>query len=200
MKVKELQTINDLVVFGGIFQHLQRRYKTAEYLENAQELDFEYYLLRSGEKTLSPLFMKVYEDNDESVLGTYADLLGIIYNKFGDKWGRLWNAFNLNYNPIENYNSEEVENVASKITNQTTQNAEVYGFNSSDAVPSAETGATSTTTGNANDNERKLTRKGNIGVTTSQQMLQSEFELRKNNFYNIMYTDIDTLLTLSIYD
>lgn len=69
------------------------------------------------------------------------------------------------------------------------------------------------TTGNGNNNKtvvehtqigytedtetgkRNLTRHGNIGVTTSQQMLLSELELRKTHYFEIVYTDIDTLLT-----
>lgn len=48
-------------------------------------------------------------------------------------------------------------------------------------------------------NARELTRSGNIGVTTSQQMLLSEIELRKWNYFLSVFNDIDTLLTLSIY-
>lgn len=48
-------------------------------------------------------------------------------------------------------------------------------------------------------NDRELTRSGNIGVTTSQQMLTSEIELRQWNYFNGVFNDIDTLLTLSIY-
>ena len=47
--------------------------------------------------------------------------------------------------------------------------------------------------------ERTLTRSGNIGVTTSQQMLESEIELRKWNFFERVYNDIDYVLCLSIY-
>ena len=48
-------------------------------------------------------------------------------------------------------------------------------------------------------NDRTLTRSGNIGVTTSQQMLSSEIELRKWLYYQSVFNDIDTILTLSIY-
>lgn len=41
--------------------------------------------------------------------------------------------------------------------------------------------------------------KGNIGVTTSQQMIESEIELRKFNLINEMYKDLDSLFTLGIY-
>lgn len=47
--------------------------------------------------------------------------------------------------------------------------------------------------------DRVLTRKGNIGVTTSQQMLQSEIELRKWSFLDSVYSDIDKILTLQTY-
>lgn len=41
---------------------------------------------------------------------------------------------------------------------------------------------------------------GNIGVTTSQQMLMSEYELRERyKFYEQMFKDVDKCLTLAIY-
>ena len=45
-----------------------------------------------------------------------------------------------------------------------------------------------------------LTRKGNIGVTTSQQMLESELKLRAENFLcDFIFKDLDKLLTSPIY-
>ena len=45
-----------------------------------------------------------------------------------------------------------------------------------------------------------LTRSGNIGVTTSQQMLQSERELWIWNFFrDVVFPDLDKVLTLRIY-
>lgn len=44
-----------------------------------------------------------------------------------------------------------------------------------------------------------LERSGNIGVTTTQQMLMQEIELRKWNFFSSVMDDIDSLLTLGIY-
>ena len=46
----------------------------------------------------------------------------------------------------------------------------------------------------------RLTRSGNIGVTTSQQMIESERNLWLwNFFYRIVFPDIDKVLTLNIY-
>ena len=45
-----------------------------------------------------------------------------------------------------------------------------------------------------------LTRSGNIGVTTSQQMIESERSLWVWNFFrNVVFPDIDRVLTLQIY-
>ena len=46
---------------------------------------------------------------------------------------------------------------------------------------------------------RKLTRSGNIGVTTSQQMLESDIALWKWNFFYDVFKDIDSVFTISTY-
>ena len=107
-----------------------------------------------------------------------------------------------------------------------TDNA-VYGFNSVTAVPSGsstqsgtntttrtgtdemEYNTTDTDSGSVTDTESgentstrnyELTRAGNIGVTTSQQMIQSERELWIwNYFYDVVFPDIDKIMTLNIY-
>lgn len=48
-------------------------------------------------------------------------------------------------------------------------------------------------------NTHELTRSGNIGVTTSQQMIQSEIELWNWNFISDVFRDIASVLTLSVY-
>ena len=45
----------------------------------------------------------------------------------------------------------------------------------------------------------ELTRSGNIGVTTSQQMIEAERALWIWNYFDIIFADIDKLLTLQIY-
>lgn len=46
---------------------------------------------------------------------------------------------------------------------------------------------------------RTLTRHGNIGVTTSQQMLNSEIELWQWDFFSGVFKDIDKILTIQTY-
>ena len=112
--------------------------------------------------------------------------------------------------------------------NRVTEN-DVQGFNSDDYVPSekstvGETGTDTTThtgtdtmqynvtdadtgtRGNVEggiDTETRnylLTRSGNIGVTTSQQMIESERELWLWDFFKtVVYPDIDSIITIPIY-
>lgn len=69
-------------------------------------------------------------------------------------------------------------------------------------VTDADTG-TQTYRDSGEDTETRnytLTREGNIGVTTSQQMLESERNLWLWNFFrDIVYPDIDKLLSLAVY-
>lgn len=45
----------------------------------------------------------------------------------------------------------------------------------------------------------EMHRHGNIGVTTNQQMINEEIELRKTKFFSVVFNDIDRFLTLSVY-
>lgn len=50
------------------------------------------------------------------------------------------------------------------------------------------------------ENDRELTRSGNIGVTTSQQMAQSEIDLWSNyNFIDGVLNDVASMLTLAVW-
>ena len=117
-----------------------------------------------------------------------------------------------------------------KVNTDMKNEQKVYGFNSSNPVPNGETDTTGSdnnnietnrktadalknidtvrTTGNqtgnieteTEDGTRTLTRHGNIGVTTSQQMLQSEIDLRNNfNFINQLMNDVDSELCMLVY-
>ena len=89
----------------------------------------------------------------------------------------------------------------------------VYGFNSTNPVPASVSNQKSdfsagTTFGHTNTetktftnrkDTRDLTRSGNIGVTTSQQMLQSSIELARWNFWLQVFEDLDATFCLDCY-
>lgn len=69
-------------------------------------------------------------------------------------------------------------------------------------VDTVVSGARSDSDENVKDLEKShnLTRSGNIGVTTSQQMLQSEIDVRQYIYFEKIFKDIDKYLCLSVYE
>lgn len=157
-----------------------------------EQLDQEYYLLHSGDKWASQFYMKMIEANK-----SMSDIAKVILNKFKVNWNKLYQALNASYNPINNYDMVEHEEVNSKL--KVTSNSKRYGFNTTEDNPVGDMDMENESSGNKDDNFRDLTRSGNIGVTTSQQMISSEVELRRYKLIDIIMNDIDTMLCLKIY-
>lgn len=200
----------------GIFHQLATN-GAFEFISNVnqEELDVDYYLSHSGNKFISNLYYVILKEypNDDPL----NKLSKIIESRYKDKWIRIYNALvKEQYNALENYSMLETEipdledhrvtKMDQDLTNETDLND--YGFNSSSPVPTSHNTSKVTGSGDKNKTDetvnhtgvRTLTRSGNIGVTTSQQMLESELKLRAlYNMVDILFTDIDKVLCLSIY-
>ena len=117
---------------------------------------------------------------------------------------KMYDALYSDYNPLHNYDMLENESIGRKIdktvttpTGTTTQTNKSTTFddtayrdveeitnsvNMTTEVTPSNTQTIENINGNFNNAEiRKLSRSGNIGVTTSQQMIESEIELRKKS-------------------
>lgn len=140
-------------------------------------------------------------------------------------WERMKRAIDLEYNPLENYDrieewtdaetSGRTANTASsgnsKVDSGGQQNHFVNGFNSggqvlqsSDTDHSADTTNTSTSVNGSETGNRNATHQGrthgNIGVTTSQQMLTAELDLAPRvNMYDVISKDFRNRFCLLIY-
>ena len=157
------------------------------------------YISHSGDKYISNYLINIIDINTASARLNYISTNILL--KYGENWERVIEAFNSDYNPIENYSMDEHEEVNSSITNSVDTDVSNYGFNSAtEPVPTNKGKNVATTSGDVKDNYRDLHRGGNIGVTTSQQMIQSELDLRRYNLLTQIYNDIDKLLTLKIYN
>ena len=121
--------------------------------------------------------------------------------------------------PSMDYAESDTRTSKSEIVVETDGDNDIYGFNSEAAVPSDKSHMKSTTstdpTKNINTDVHTMEgtiahertqvgymeheRSGNIGVTTSQQMIEQEIAIRQNQFSAQMMKDIDSVLTLPIY-
>lgn len=72
-------------------------------------------------------------------------------------------------------------------------------YNSSDNETINLSHAGTTSGENSGTEQYEEHRHGNIGVTTNQQMISEELELRKRFFYETVFADLDKYLCLSIY-
>lgn len=184
-------------------------------------LDIEYFGNISGSKTISPLVRKLLGSSSVLSSDQVSQLARIIYNMNGANWAREYATLNIEYNPINNYdmtetytenvgNSEEKTNTGTQgVVESGSNQSGVYGFNSSNSVGANDGSAStnSTRTDNLTENktgeetrEHELSRSGNIGVTTTQQMLESERNLYLwNFFYKVVFPSVDKVLTIATY-
>ena len=183
-----------------------------------EELDIEYIGGRSGGKLISPLLHNLLEDDGTITAAHLLVLAHIIHSRYLILWRKRYQTLFLDYNPIENYNmiehlegggkntagGKDTVTPSGKIINESS----VYGYNSTTAVPDgkAETSYSSAKTEteygrtDTETHDHTLTRSGNIGVTTSQQMLESERQVLLWDFFDTVFNDIDKILTCPIFD
>lgn len=206
MMLKKLNSIitMDNISTRGIFYNLHELLKNEsdyndnfKWLDNYANLDLDYYLGHSGEKYIAPLYNGLLANNNpESVLGN------ILLNRFKQNWKDRYKAYQMEYNPINNYDMEETETVNSKITVSNTSDGNYKGFNvhsDSDYSPVSQNKTESTSQGDAKDNIRTLNRSGNIGVTSSTFLLKEYLEAHTYDFIESVMKDIDSISCLRVY-
>lgn len=130
-----------------------------------------------------------------------------------DNFAKLWQGFTAEYNPIENYDrhedSIETPDITHTLTNSgedaSTNEADVQGYNATDYTPNSRTKSSGTSSTNGTDKEsgtRTFTSRihGNIGVTTSAQMLEGELALRRSlDIYVLIAEEFETDNLIQVY-
>ena len=169
-------------------------------------------------------FKYISDDYDE--IKSYVDILSKIYSdRFTKSVNVLLSEYNPieNYNSTEtesieisgeNSSTSEISSTSSgentnSTTGETTETLSPYdseNFNNNSKNNSSgittENSSSSDTSSNtmsgtsSQTNARTLKRSGNIGVTTSQQMIQSEIELRKNDLINDFFNIVQNYILL----
>lgn len=192
-KIKLSDTVDILAdKTKGVFYALQAVGLTGIDLTQYEQLDHIYYLEHSGEKYISRYYQTMLSKNK-----TISDIANDLKAFYYDKWKKMYDALTAEYNPIHNYDMNEHEEVNSKIKGSSS--TKKYAFNTASDSPVGDYDVGTESSGSKDDNYRDLHRYGNIGVTTSAQMVGQELELRTHKFYDIMMNDIDTMLCLKIY-
>ena len=130
-----------------------------------------------------------------------------------DNFAKLWQGFTAEYNPIENYDrhedSTETPDITHTLTNSgedaSTNEADVQGYNATDYTPNSRTISSGTSSTNGTDKEsgtRTFTSRihGNIGGTTSAQVLEGELALRRSlDIYALIAEEFETDNLIQVY-
>lgn len=137
-----------------------------------------------------------------------ADYMKLLISNWSAKW--LWSfdkwikAINLKYDPIYNYDRyEEYDDLKENTgTSSTTakDDQKVSAYNSNTLQPTGENNHTDTTNGSGTEKiKHRAHLYGNIGVTTSQQMLDAELDIARWNLYNQISDLFKTELLITVY-
>ena len=140
-------------------------------------------------------------------------LVEMIYTLNIENWNKLYENYIITYNPIENYSMVEKGKRTNTGTqgNKQTGNARsestsnIYAYNVTTSNPASSSVATSNPnlenvrTDNLTETN-ELIRSGNIGVTTSAQMIEENIKLWIWKFFDSVFKDIDRILTIGVYE
>ena len=121
-----------------------------------------------------------------------ANMIAVWSNKEFPTWEKLYNTTMLDYDPISNYDrKEEWEDDVNSSGNST---GKIAGFNSQELV-----NANGAETVVENKSKRKGRAYGNIGVTTTQQMIDEERRVVKFNISDYIIESFKRRFCLLIY-
>lgn len=177
---------------------------------NKEDNEIKMLLLQT---LLLPLVLNRYMNNwEKRYIAITAD-----YNPINDYNELEENTYKSTNTDTPNTTTKTSTNTNYRQTSNVNQDNSTFAFDSSDSTPTASNVGEQTTenVGNANDNynqtevsgtntsvnessnhNTKSGKRGNSDYTT---LVEKELELRKYDFYNEIYEDIDNLIALSVY-
>lgn len=183
------------------------------------------YSTRSSDKWVAPMISSRLDDIKIHLSSDDLDTIAIaIQTIFGVNWNKLWEAIHEEYKTTENYDIKndiqetgkivDAEESDGSVNNSSSSQGDsadkVFGYNSTVGVDSDSTASTNSDTSeeirhNERGNQRDtdihtvMHKHGNIGVMIYPSMLKAEIDVRKWNFFEQVFSDIDSILTLSVY-
>lgn len=214
-------TINDLYERGiSIFALLQEKDVPWKSLEISGELDTIFKNIKAKNLICNSLCEDISGDA----------LAGIVYSYNIENWQKLWENYTAKYNPLDNFNRHEetvltdtgndtivkngsmINTMAGSTTAMDTSTIYAYNSDTATNVSGGQSmvapATTSTDTFNNVEDKRTLNTEhktvsdisGNVGVTTSAQMIAENINLWKWNYFDDVFDSIIRLITTGVYD
>ena len=173
-----------------------------DYNDNAEAIDAYYMGIKYAN-------LETITDDLESFLATVD--IAIINNNY--KWEKLYNTTQLEYDPIANVDAEikEERDIASRHTEDTLGAGNVSTTNGQAPMESStfhnQTKSTTESQQRVDEHDEDpykdtitTTRKGNIGVTSTQQLIDAERTTADFHFLDILMADVINFVTYPYYE
>lgn len=123
--------------------------------------------------------------------------LGYWSKKNLDNWQHIYDAMTEKYDPLWNKDGTFTETESRDLRSTGTSTGQVSAFNTESFRNQSKQDASGTDSGTITRTRRET---GNIGVTTSQQMLTEEINLRREfNIYDFITEDFKSRFCLGVY-
>ena len=132
-------------------------------------------------------------------------LIGVWSKRELPVWERIYKAITQEYDPLENYNRienwEQTDTGSSSASGSASDTHKVTGYYDGVLVDQSQDNGTSSSQGNSSlTSEHSSTVKGNIGVTTSQQMLNQELDVAsRTDIYHYISRSFKNRFCLMVY-
>lgn len=235
------------IFYNNFYQAFSNKFKTfIDIISEQSAIEFcKQYLYKNRLKTLSLFITEIIDNTSlKEYSGLYSlsessfrQLSTLIEKKYLEKWNKLWNTLNFEYNPIKPYDMTTNEKIGEKQGGSTSSSSltddtgtdtttskvildktedSLYGFNSLQPIPSNKSENTSENMDSSesknkttksdeilhrktNDIDRELTRKGNIGNITQQELIKQERDVSQYIIWDTIYDDLNRVFTRSKY-
>lgn len=182
-----------------------------------------YVVIKNNDRTQRVTWDYVLQQVDQDIINS------IIATKFLRRWEEAADTLYYDYDALNPYSMKVDTTYSDKLDSEGSDSADrnssatdasslsssdgVYGFNSTESSPSDTTSQKGENTSSDESHtsssnkyerttagERNVVRKGNIGNKSSQQLIAEQRELLRYQIFDMIYDDLDSILTLPKYN
>lgn len=136
---------------NGIFHYLSQRDFTFADLVSFADLDLDYYAFQSGRKQSTAAVLNMMDDNGVLPDAARERIANVIYNRFHEKWEKIFRAFVNEYTPFTTYADTEVSSTIGTATEAADRNRSRVSSSMDERTSSTTDVASGTSTGSNSD-------------------------------------------------